>query len=36
MRKNIFSSRKDFAKDTSVVVNMAEGNPSEARDHYAE
>lgn len=36
MRKSILASRKDCAKDISIVVNMAEGKPSEAREHCAE
>jgi len=35
VRRNIFSKRKDYAKDISDVVNMADGNPSETRKHYA-
>lgn len=35
MRRNIFVKKKDYAKDSSDVKNMADGNPSETREHYA-
>lgn len=29
------SKKKDYAKDSSDVINMADGNPSETTEHYA-